>query len=259
LLVALSQKGERVLSHDAEKGRFYQCQQCGGRLIFKKGRIKIPHFAHYPYQNPCNVWEAESSRHLQMKYIAMANIVKDNRFSFVEYEYNIDGYFPDIYGEITDYNGKKWKLAVEMQKSNKSVEDFIEKTRFYTKRDIYTLWIFDYPKAWDKKISRVNRKKGYLKYYEVRVNAMLRESQRLNDGRVYMLRDYLLFSNHLYPVYRQPNKRLSVVKPNNKRAKVLKTVKKPVMKVLGAWNIMFTTTIEGLKIAKFRDKPFWED
>lgn len=259
MFVALNNKGERVLSNKAVRGRYYYCQQCQGRLVFKKGRIKLPHFAHYPNQAPCTTWERESSRHLEMKYVAMRNLVKDNRVGLAEYEYNIDGYFPDLYMEIIDYNGKHWKMAVEMQKSSKSVDDILEKTRFYTERDIYTLWVFDFPQAWIKKVSRINRKLGHLRFFEVRVNAMLRELHRLSVGRFYVMRNDMILATHLYPVYRNKKKWNRYMEDHYIQRKNLKTIKKPVMKVLGNWNVMFTTTEEGLKIARFRDKQFWED
>ena len=42
---------------EATKGREYKCIDCDNRVIFKKGEIKRPHFAHYSQTNVCSYYE----------------------------------------------------------------------------------------------------------------------------------------------------------------------------------------------------------
>lgn len=42
--------------YDAKKCKEYRCVECGQKIIFKKGDIKCPHFAHYAHSN-CNYYD----------------------------------------------------------------------------------------------------------------------------------------------------------------------------------------------------------
>lgn len=42
--------------YDAKKNNHYQCLECNEKVIFKKGNIKCPHFAHYVYSN-CSYYD----------------------------------------------------------------------------------------------------------------------------------------------------------------------------------------------------------
>lgn len=61
--------GSLVLPRDASKSNKYQCPQCEGKLILKKGAIMKPHFAHYS-NGLCNYFgttPGESALHKDAK------------------------------------------------------------------------------------------------------------------------------------------------------------------------------------------------
>lgn len=65
---------------EASKQNNYECPCCSRDIIFKKGRIKIPHFSHKSSINPCNYYisPSESQIHKDAK-IVMKKILDDKK------------------------------------------------------------------------------------------------------------------------------------------------------------------------------------
>ena len=126
MLIALNSDEIRVSGSEAQREEEYYCQQCGQRVIQKKGHIKIHHFAHYPGSPPCVWWEPETEEHLLMKQEIIELLKRDNNIILAELEYklnlNDNILFPDVYLELRD--GKR--IAVE--------NDGIKIARFYDRK-----------------------------------------------------------------------------------------------------------------------------
>ena len=108
----------------ANKKNKYKCPHCLKDVIFKKGKIKQPHFAHYKSENPCCYYDrpCESQIHKDAKML-MKKILDDKCNIFIERNCNYcqlngqplnysDNYdiFSDDYTETTkayiEYNFK---------------------------------------------------------------------------------------------------------------------------------------------------------
>ena len=194
MLSAFNKKNEKIVALNADKSDEYTCPICGENLFLKQGIIKIPHFAHYPHsQCLWNSWERESERHKEMKTVVMKNVLKWNKCTVAEYEKPIGEYIADLYFEIPR-NGDKLKIAVECQCSNKTLKDFLNKTKRYTELGIHTLWLFDFKKQWHKQTHTTP---------EIRFPKIITETHKWNFGRFYTLHDHELYGIHLNPVYRE--------------------------------------------------------
>ena len=55
----------------ADKKNKYKCPSCEKNVIFRNGKIKKPHFAHYKSNNPCSYYEkpSESQIHKDAKLL----------------------------------------------------------------------------------------------------------------------------------------------------------------------------------------------
>jgi len=75
--------GEHESPHFADKKREYKCPDCEKNVMFKKGKIRRPHFAHYPSDTNCNYYNrpSESPEHYQAKHL-MKELVESKRIEF---------------------------------------------------------------------------------------------------------------------------------------------------------------------------------
>ena len=71
VLGALNTKtNQYTLPNKAEKGNVYNCIDCKQKVLFRKGEIRVAHFAHYSPTNTCSYYEHpnESQLHKDAKY-----------------------------------------------------------------------------------------------------------------------------------------------------------------------------------------------
>ena len=133
--------GEKVLADKAAKGSdIFYCPACGQDLLLRKGKIKVHHFAHQPVNKTC-VYRGESQTHLKIKK-AIYDYFQDHfghKVKKIELEYYLDIVRPDIYLE-----GKKKKIAIEIQVSSLSPEEVIRRTALYYKLGVYVLWVLPF-------------------------------------------------------------------------------------------------------------------
>jgi len=258
LLAALKRDGNKTNASEAIEDVTYYCPTCGEKLILKHGLIKIPHFAHHA-RSSCtwNNWEPESQRHLEMKSLVMANIKMSNKCAIAEYEYPIDNYIADVYFEI-----KGIKYAFECQCSNKSLKDFIEKTRAYTDLDVHTIWLFDFPNKWFVGKSRLEK--------EIKPSALMREAHRIHYGRIYTMYENKLVGVHFNPVFREyevwdrdeyeSGTHYDDCFYDEKR--YVKTIKKPDVGFIPDWELKSTLNTkysdENYRIGMFTEQKWWE-
>jgi competence CoiA-like predicted nuclease len=120
----------------------YFCPECGSKLIFKNGAIKIPHFAHSS-DTDCMYYhylKGESETHQKYKINLYSWLVKQTDIMkkvYLEYK-AIDNRIADIYIET-----ESKKYVIEIQCSPITIEEFINRTQDYNKNNIPVLWLWD--------------------------------------------------------------------------------------------------------------------
>ena len=162
---------------EKEDGPFF-CPSCRGKVILKKGRIKIPHFAHKPPVT-CIYGKGESEIHYKAKLEIRDEL--ERRFKKGKYNIEVEKFLgkvrPDVYFEKSD---KSQKFAIEIQKSNLTIETIEKRTKEYNNLGIYVLWLPLYsereiqlreeqfrPKSWEKWLHTLNY--GAIYYWTERL------------------------------------------------------------------------------------------
>ncbi|WP_211828685.1 competence protein CoiA [Kistimonas asteriae] len=145
----------KVIARSSKKveGPFY-CPGCKREVNVKKGAIKTHHFAHKPPYK-CRYGAGESDAHRNCKETIFNKLCELPHVSLCELEKNFGDNVADIYAEI---NGVP--VAIEIQKSDLTVNEISKRTRTYHEKGIYVLWLclLDKklnnqaysPKAWEK-------------------------------------------------------------------------------------------------------------
>jgi len=131
MIYALNDQNERINASKAVKEKIYLCPnlECENRkLILKKGRIRIPHYAHKSKKDCYS--EPESEAHLSCKLYFQSLLELNNQF--VEY-YGIKGVRPDVL-----YN----QFALEIQCSPIPVDEVKRRNKIYEKNGYIAIWIF---------------------------------------------------------------------------------------------------------------------
>ena len=64
---AFGSSGERVSPREAARGHSYQCPECRERLVFRQGKVRVPHFAHYRTPESCR-FMSEGWLHIAAKH-----------------------------------------------------------------------------------------------------------------------------------------------------------------------------------------------
>lgn len=132
-------------------------------------------FLHKGNRNFC--FEPETIEHKTMKAYWYLMFPKFNPVSFKKLEYKIGDQIADVYFELS--NGKK--VAIECQNSQISKRKLIERTKNYTHKGIYVLWIFNgYGRC-------VSDKKNPENIDEVGVLGLEKRIHSLYGGRVYYM------------------------------------------------------------------------
>jgi competence protein CoiA len=147
------------------------CSCCNQPVIFKKGAVKIAHFAHKSISN-CPLSENESEEHLFIK-TSIYNSLK--KYSFIE-NLEMEKYLKESIADIY-YEKNGIKYAIEIQLSNLTREKIAERVNRYNNRNIHVLWVHSYEqflnridlisktislKDWEKWLTIMNYGKLYL-------------------------------------------------------------------------------------------------
>lgn len=130
MFTAIDELGNKISITNAEYGKNYYCPICQEKLIVKKkGKVKIPHFAHKPGSD-CTDWGDMSEWHL-----------------------NWQEKFPEDYREVVlkkdgeqhraDICIKDKNLIIEFQHSHISNEEFNRRNHFYISCGYQLIWVFD--------------------------------------------------------------------------------------------------------------------
>ena len=146
MFTALNEKNEKVNIESASKSEKYFCPICNNQVIFKKGKIRAPHFSH-KIDSGCVDWGDMSEWHLgwQQKFPL------ECREAVIE---------KDGIKHRADVLIKEKNTVIEFQHSQISNDEFNARNKFYTENGYNLIWIFD----GNKKIKRPeNYRVGLLK------------------------------------------------------------------------------------------------
>jgi len=148
------------------------CTICKKTLSYNQ---ELGCFLHNGNRNYC--FEPETIEHKTMKAYWYVMFPKFNQISSKKIEYKIEDQIADVYFELN--NGKK--VVIECQNSQISKRKLIERTKKYTHKNIYTLWIFNgYGTC-------VSDKKNPRNEDEVGVLGMEKRVHSLYGGRIYYM------------------------------------------------------------------------
>lgn len=127
---------EQVIARDAAKGsKGFICSCCKDEVVLVKGRLVTHHFRHKP-PKVCSYGNGESEIHHRSKLELYDSLMNNTSCANVCVEKDFGFSRADVYAEI---NGVR--VAVELQKSNLSIDDLIRRTENYKKLNISVLWL----------------------------------------------------------------------------------------------------------------------
>lgn len=134
MLVAIDENGNRIYANAERRYTECFCPECGRPLIHKKGKIKIPHFAH-EVESECAYGKdgdnkSEWHRHMQELFPPESLEVrfKDENTGEV--------HIADVFLEYCN-------TVIEFQHSSISEEEFVSRTMFHIKSGRRIVWVFD--------------------------------------------------------------------------------------------------------------------
>lgn len=147
----------KVLAVNAERSEApFACPACGDTVTLKKGKIKVHHFAHKPPVT-CEAAAGETSEHIRAKMEIYEALRKSDTVDpdSVELEKSFGVARADVFARILNQ-----PVAIEIQRSNLTVNKIQERTIAYHKLGVHVLWIGlppregfgdrHTPKAWEK-------------------------------------------------------------------------------------------------------------
>jgi len=157
MLCGIRSDGSKVFARQSTKleAPFY-CPACNHELNIRKGNIMVHHFAHKPpYNENCRHGQGESEIHRKCKETVYNGLLQYEHVTQIEMEKKFDFVISDIFCFIN-----KVPVAIEIQRSNLSVNEITARTVAYEKLGINVLWLALYndklstdkynPNAWEK-------------------------------------------------------------------------------------------------------------
>lgn len=160
------------------------CTTCKKALFYNQD---LGSFLHKGNRNYC--FEPETIEHKTMKAYWYIMFPKFNPVSMKKMEYKIEDQIADIYFVLRD--GKK--VVIECQNSQISKRKLIERTKNYTRKNIFVLWIFNGCGTC------VSHEKYPTNEDEAGVLGMEKRAHSLYGGRVYYMN--VLGRKVIYPPY----------------------------------------------------------
>lgn len=132
MFLACDMQGEIVHADNAKKGAQYKCWACNGRVVLKRGSIKISHFAHES-NCECNGWTYRpmTQWHRDMQqYFSLTEVPMED-------ENTGERHIADAVA------GGKEKIVFEFQHSSISADEVQRRTNFYLNLGYRVVWIYD--------------------------------------------------------------------------------------------------------------------
>lgn len=111
------------------------CKECLKEVILKKGPIRAHHFAH---KSPvtCQYGIGETDEHHKAKRGIFEALKANPNCLYCELEQKVNNVIPDIYAII-----KEVPVAIEIQRSNMTVQDVYDRTLARHKNGLSVIWI----------------------------------------------------------------------------------------------------------------------
>lgn len=171
MLTARSDEADYVEASDAARGLVYFCRGCRQPVIFKTGRVKCAHFAHYP-GSQCAYGAKMSPEHLAAQMLLAkalrergADVLLEAPMSSLAGDRRIDVLTspkdrPDV------------RIAIEVQMSDITVELIDARTTSYQTENVAPLWLrlYDFGKWSDPQVLADRKtiwiEKHYLRAWE---------------------------------------------------------------------------------------------
>ncbi len=216
------------------------CTICKKRLFYNED---LHYFLHKGNRNYC--FEPETIEHKTMKAFWYLMFPKFNSISTKKLEYKIGDQIADVYFELR--NGKK--VVIECQNSQISKRKLIERTKKYTHKNIYVLWIFN------GLGTCVSNKKNPRNENEIGVLGMEKRVHSLYIGRVYYMNvsgrkvidpPYAL---HLTPFFKHKESEYNYLGYD----KYYKDKRSTIFGKIPDYQII-CIDVKGYKLARFKDK-----
>lgn len=152
--IRTSDKQKVFASKSVKQDGPFSCPGCKHELNIRKGRIKVHHFAHKPPYH-CQRGAGETEAHRKCKESIYNSLLQLPHVSNLDVEKDFGTVISDIYGVISGA-----PVAIEIQRSNLSVNEITTRTAEYEKLGIHVLWLALFsdklgndkysPKAWEK-------------------------------------------------------------------------------------------------------------
>ncbi len=127
---AVDGNGFRVCIDDASRIETYFCQECGEKLVQRRGEIKIHHFAHYPNTHCRDVWHYdETDWHAEMESLFPKECQE------IVFEKGETKHRADVFIQSRG-------VVVEFQKNRLNAGEFKERNEFFTSLGHRVIWVF---------------------------------------------------------------------------------------------------------------------
>lgn len=136
MLTASSNHRARCYAWTTERNEApFFCKECLKEVILRKGRVRAHHFAH---KSPvaCQYGLGETEEHRKAKKGIFEGLKKNPNCSYCELEERVNSVIPDIYAII-----KEIPVAVEVQRSNMTVQDVCDRTLAHYKNGLSVIWV----------------------------------------------------------------------------------------------------------------------
>jgi hypothetical protein len=148
------------------------CKECDKQVYYNRYLNCFKHRGLKP-----DGFEPETIEHKAMKSYWYEIFPNFNSIKFCQKEYWFDDQVADVYFETED----KFKIAIECQNSPITSKKLIERTKKYTEKEIYVLWIFN------GLGTCVSDKKTPNNIDKIRVLGVEKKLQKIFGGRVYYM------------------------------------------------------------------------
>lgn len=137
MLTALRKSdGDKVLARDTTNAAApFVCPKCRRELILRKGLIKVHHFAHKP-PVACSFGAGETEHHHRAKLEIFDALRSEPNVSHLELERDFGISVADVFAKISGV-----PIAIEVQRSNLSVNDIAARTSNYHRLGVAVLWL----------------------------------------------------------------------------------------------------------------------
>ena len=143
----------------------FACPSCRGEVVLRGGRRRIDHFAHV-VERKCSHDLGESENHRRCKAEIWVCLNDAPHVADLQLERPLGEVRANVSANI---NGVP--VAIEVQISNLSLADIIRRTKEYTRRGIYVLWLARWrpaldsgrysPKPWERWLHAAYFGRGY--------------------------------------------------------------------------------------------------